>query len=195
MRARAVFLCLSAVFLLSGCVGAPPATTQPDMTFANFTPVRLDVAGIEVRGDYKPPMKEPNVEHTFSTPLYVAVENLVKGKLVASGSENVLRVIIEDASVVREDLPVTKGFMDVFLTEPSGILKARILLRFEMVDPQSPDVVLSRAEVTARRTRTLMEDDSLADRDRAYLTLTEDMMDDLNDGLTTVVKNAFGKKM
>ena len=195
MRTNVVFLCLSVVFLLSGCVGAPPAATQPDITFANFTPIQLDVAAVEVLGEYKPPMKEPNVEHTFSTPLYVVVENLVKKKLIASGSENVLRVIIGDASVVQEELPVTRGFMDVFLVEPSKLLNASVLLRFEMVNLLSPDVILGHAEVSAKRTRTLMEDASIIDRDRAYLGLTEDLMGDLNNGLITVVKNAFGKKM
>ncbi|MCK4944810.1 MAG: hypothetical protein KAS59_00925 [Alphaproteobacteria bacterium] len=195
MRTSVVFLCLSVVFLLSGCVGAPPATTQPDMTFANFTPIQLDVVAVEILGDYKPPLREPNIEHTFSTPLYVVIENLMKKELIASGSENVLRVIIEDASVVREKLPVTTGFRDVFLVEPSERLNASVLLRFEMVNRLSPDVVLGHAEVSAKRTRTLMEDASLADRDRAYFGMTEDLMCDLNNGLMTVVKNTFGKKM
>ena len=196
MKISSVFLCLSVVFLLSGCcVAAPPVTIQPNMTFANFTPIELNVAAVEVRGDYKPPMKEPNIEHTFSTPLYVAVEKFVKRELIASGSENVLRVIIKDASVVRKELPVTKGFKDIFLIEPSELLKAKVLLRFELVNAQSSDIVLSQVEVIAKRTKTLMEDASLADRDRAYLALTEAMMNDLNDGFMNVVKNAFGKKM
>ncbi len=195
MRRSSVFLCLSVVFLLSGCCDAPPATTLPDMTFANLTPIELDVAAVEVRGDYKPPMKEPNIEHTFSTPLYVAVEKLIKRELIASGSENVLRVIIKDASVVREELPVTRGFKDIFMIEPSELLKAKVLLRFELVNDQSSDIVLSQAEVIARRTKTLMEDASLADRDCAYLNLTEALMNDLDAGFMNVVKNAFGKKI
>jgi len=145
MKKSIVFIYLSAALLLSGCTGAPPASTPPDLTFANLAPITLDVAAIEVRDDYKPPLHAPNIEHTFPTPPYVAAGNLLKKQLVAGGSENVLRVIIEDASVVREELPVTRGFMDALLQEPSEELKGKVLLRFELIDPKAPDAVLGHA--------------------------------------------------
>jgi len=193
MRMSAFFLGLSAVILLSGCVKSPPASRPPDMTFANMKPLEMNVAKIEVQNNYRPPLQDPNVEHTFRTPPYVAAENLVKKQLIAAGTENLLRVNIDDASVIREELPLTQGFMGNFMHEPAERLRAKVLLRFELFDLKAPDIVIGHAEVIAKREKTLMEGTSLADRDRAYFNLTEDMMDDLNDGLRSVVKNTFGK--
>jgi hypothetical protein len=194
MKMRAVFLCLPAVILLSGCAESLSTSHLPEMTFANFTPVELNVEKIEVRDDYKPPLKDPNVEHTFQTPTYVAAENLLKKQLVAAGRDDVLRAVITDASVVREALPMTRGFWGVFTHEPAERLKAKVVVRFELANQQAPDIVIGRVELTARRTKTLMEGTSVADRDSAYFKLTEDMMNDLDNGLMTVVKNAFGKR-
>ncbi len=88
------------------------------MTFVNFKPVEINAAKIEVIDSYKPPLQDPNVDHTFLTPPYVAAVILLKKQLVATGSDNELRVIIDDASVIREELPVTKGFMGLFAGNP-----------------------------------------------------------------------------
>lgn len=195
MKLRSVFLCLFVAAILSGCVATSQGVPRPpEMTFDNFHKVELDVARINVRNAYRPPMKDPHIEHLFPTPPYAAVEHLVKKQLVAAGDDRVLNVIIDDASVVREELTVQKGLWNVLTREPDVRLKAKVLLRFELVNPKAPDIVLGHAEVMARRTRTLLEGTSVADRDRAYFDLTEDLMDDLNDGLRTVVKNTFGKK-
>ncbi len=194
MRLREILLGLTVIAALTGCMEGPPVSTPPDMTFANFQPLPINAAKIEVVDNYKPPMQDPNVEHSFRTPPYVAAERLLKKQLVAAGNDNVLRAIIEDASVVSEELPTTKGFMGAFTQEPSERLKAKVLVRFELVNPRAPDVVLGHAEVIAKRDKSLMESISPADRDRAYFSLTEDLMDDLNDGMRSIVKNTFGKK-
>ena len=194
MRINGICAVVAALFLLTGCVESMPDTHPPELTFANYQPVDLDVASIDVRDDYKPPMQDPNIEHTFPTPPYVAAKKLVKQQLIPAGSANALRVIIEDASVIREELPVEHGILDAFTRQPSERLRAKVLLRFELYSPQAPDIVLGHAEVIAKRTKTLLEDTSIADRDHAYFSLTEDLMDDLNDGLRSIVKNTFGKK-
>ncbi|MCE9508195.1 MAG: hypothetical protein K8R48_07805 [Alphaproteobacteria bacterium] len=194
MKMRSVFLCLPVVFLLSGCAGSPSATSQPEMTFADLQPFELKVAKIEVRDDYKPPMKAPNVEHSFPVPPYISAENLLKKQLVAAGGGNVLRVIIKEASVVREELPVTGGFWGAFKHEPAERLKAQLIVGFELAGQQAPDIVTGTAEVTAKRSKTLMEDASAADRDSAYFALTEELMHDLNKGLVEVVAKSFGKR-
>jgi hypothetical protein len=193
MKTGSVVLCLFVILALAGC-GAPPSSSRsPELTFANLQPVALNVAKIEVRDDYKPPLKEPNVEHLFQTPLYAAAENLLKKQLAAAGHDDILRVIITDASVMRESLPMTKGFWGAFTHQPAERLKARVVVRFELASPQAPDIVIRHIELTAKRTKTLMDGLSIADRDNAYFSLTEDMMNDLNGGLTTMVKNSFGK--
>jgi hypothetical protein len=194
MRTFVALLGLLAIAGLSGCEEGPPVSTPPEMTFDNLQPLQINAEKIEVVDNYKPPLQDPNVEHTFRTPPYTAAEKLLKKQLVPAGNENTLRAIVEDASVVREELPITRGIAGAFMQEPAEKLKAKVLVRFELVDPKAPDIVIGHAEVIARREKSLMEGISVADRDRAYFALTEDLMDDVNDGLRSIVKNTFGKK-
>jgi hypothetical protein len=190
-----LFLGFCAALFLSACVEAAPGSRPPAMGFDNVSPVILDVMKIEVIDNYHPPLKDPNVEHTFPTTPAVAVRKLAERQLVAEGGHNILRVIIEDASVVREEILREKKFWEVFRREPSERLKAKVLLRFELVSERAPDIVVGRAEVLAKRHKDLLEGISLADRDRAYFRLTGDLMDDVSDGMKNIVRNTFGKKI
>lgn len=193
MKKHAVFMgAVAAVVLsLSACAGEP-SYRAPDLTFANVAPVSLNVAQIEVRDAYKPPMTPPNVEHTFQTPLYVTTENLLKRQLAAGGQANILRAVITDASVVREELPVDGGFMNYFKIEESARLNGRVVVRFELVSADAPDIVIRHMTLTVKRQKTILEDASVSDLERASFRLTEDMMSDLSGGIMTSVRGAFG---
>jgi hypothetical protein len=165
------------------------------MSFATVPPVMLGVGKIEVSDQYKPPMQAPSVDHLFKPTPVDAVKKLVNKALVAEGAAGrTLRVIIDDASVVDEPLPMTDGFWGNFTQEPSDRYKAKIALRFQLVDDAAPDIIIGHAEVMASRNRTLLKGTSLADRDRAGYALTAELMGDVNDGLQTIVKNTFGRK-
>lgn len=195
MNIHAILACCVVMVLLSGCVEALPGAHSLQMTFDNLEKVKIEAARIEVRDDYRPPLRDPHVEHLFPTPPYVAVATLAKNQLLAVGSDNVLRVIIVDASVVREALPTDRDFLGVVMREPSERLKATVLLRFELASESAPDIVLGHADITVNRTKTLMEGLSLADRDRATFAMTEDLMRDVNKAFLTVVRNSFGQKI
>lgn len=176
---------------LAACAMPDPATT-PDLSLAGVQPVRLNVAAIEIAEAYRAPMGPPNVDHLFKTPPAAATRALLGHALVAAGPMNTLRAVIEDASVVNEDLPVDNSALGKFKREPSNIYRARVAVRFELFDPAAPDIVLGRAEVTATRNRTLMKGDTLAERDRAAYEMTRDLMQDVASGINTIVKNTFG---
>jgi hypothetical protein len=188
------YIALFTVILLAACTDAPPASVPPDLNFANLQPIQVNAASVDVVDNYKPPLQDPNIEHTFRLPTYVAAERLLRHQLVAAGTEHTLRAIIEDASVIRSELPQDKGFMSYFTSQQTERLQAKVLVRFELVDPKAPDIVLGHAEVVARREKTLTEGMSPAERDQAYFNLTEDTMDEVNDGLKSIVQGTFGKK-
>jgi hypothetical protein len=185
---------LLGVLLLTACVDTPPGPALPDLDFARVAPVALDVEKIEVTDAYAQPMKPPNVEHLFRVPPDVAVKRLLEKALVASGASHTLRVTIDNAAVLDQELPVTEGVMGTFRREPSDIYKATVSLRFELVDPAAPDIVIGHAEIVARRNVTLLRGDSPAERDRAAFNLTKALMDDVAEGLKTTVRETFGKK-
>lgn len=189
-----IFFTALFLILLQACTQGSPDASVPDLTFAQMQPISLDVAKIEFVDAYRPPMMSPNVEHLFLTTPMKVTRDLVARQLVAAGTRNVLRVMLDDASVVSEELPMTRGLWGAFAQEPAERYKAKVSLRFELVDSAAPDVILGHAEVIAKQNKTLFEGISIAERDRAYLGLMEDLMDNVSDGFATVVRSTFGMK-
>lgn len=194
MRKLIIAAALLCIGMMPGCVSAPPESAQqPALTFAHMSPVLLNVAKVEIFDAYKPPMQNPNAEHLMPTPPASAARILAAEKLLADGDSRILRVLIEDASVIRENLPLTEGFWGVLSQEPAERYKARVALRFELVNEEAPDITVGHASVIGTRTKTLVEGVSPAERDRAMTELTEGLMSDLYDGFDTVVRGTFGK--
>ncbi len=195
MKTVSKALALSVMLMLSACIDAPPASSpKTELTFAQMQSIPLHVARVEVIDEFKSPVSGGHVEHLFPIAPSVAVKDLLAKKLSAEGVDNILRVIITDASVKEEKLAVTEDFLGNFRREPSERYNARVALRFELVNEQAPDIVIGNASVIGQRTKTVLEDTSPADRDRAYLLLTEELMTDVYNGLDTVVRDTFGRK-
>lgn len=193
MTALPLMAAIAVLLTVAACTSAPPMTlTQPDLTFAQMQNIPLAVARIEVVDHYKPPMAGKNIEHEFATPPAAAARNLIESTLQAKGDRQILRVLIDDASVRMDKLPVRTDLAGVFTREPSERYVARVALRFELVNEDAPDIIVGRANVSSDRTSTLAENASLSDRDQAYVALTEALMRDLYEGLSTTVRGNFG---
>jgi hypothetical protein len=182
------------VLSLTACTQGVPQGAPPDLSFNTAQPVSLNVAAVEMKQNYVPSTQAPHVDYSFKTQPAVALNALLNRRLVAGGTSNTLRVIIEDASVIKEELPITTGFWGVMTQEPSARYVAHVAVKFELVDPAAPDIVLGRAQVTADRSRMIMKGASPAERDRAAEDLTADILADVSAGLDTIVRGTFGRQ-
>ena len=176
--------------LLAGCTEGPPETQTPVLTFSQMQPISINVAQVVVQDKYTSAMKEPYVEHLFKQTPAAAARELVGKQLSPRGPDRLLRVVIEDASVIKEDLKSDDSFMGLFTYEQTERYKGRVALRFELLRNASSDFVLGHAEVVADRVITLMEDASPAEREMAFFRMNEGMMQDLYKGLQTT----FGRE-
>lgn len=179
---------------LSACAMNPPETEVPQLTFAQVQSVSVNAARIDVVDEYHSPMNRPNVEHLFKTTPAQAVHQLVQKQLIADGGQNILRVVIEDASVVQRDLPVQTGFVGAFSKEAAQQYDAKMALRFELVDQAAPDIVVARARVNAARSTTAENNISPAARDRIFFKLTEDLLNDVSTGISGTVRETLGRR-
>lgn len=189
MKFMAMF---AAVLLLSSCQSAPPDTQTPVLMFDTLPQISMNVARIEIVDGYQPPMRAPNVDHLFKQPPREVARRVLEKQLTANGSNHTLRVIIEDASVVKKDLPVSQGFTGFFTNEQSEEYASRVSLKFQLISDDTPDRVVADAFVLSERTQTLLEDSSPAERDMAFFTLDENIMQDLRKGIEGSVKRTFG---
>lgn len=171
--------------VLAACVNSI-APNVPQMDFKQYGIQRLNVERIKIVNDYKPPLREPNVEHNFVTPPYVAAQQWAQNRFQAVGNIGQATVRVLDAKVIHQNMPVRNGVEGMFYNDQGEKLEARLVVRVEVESPQYENIPYAEAEVV--RNMTLPENITLAERDRAYQQLTTDMISELNRVMTQSIQ-------
>jgi len=180
------------VFLVAACSSAPPPPPQfADIRFTNKPPIVLRASIVDIRDEYEPPFKPPFVEQTFPIPPARAVANWARDRLKATdpSSPQRVRVTITDASVKEIDLRLTPGLRGAFTKDQSQRYDASVALRVDLLDDHGSPVRSVTASAT--RSRTVAEDITLNDRDRVFYTMTEQLMQDLDQDLDSKIRGSF----
>ena len=185
--------CFAAVLMLSGCLTSNVTNEWPDIAYGKSPAVRVNAARLDIQDVYRAPMGAPNVDHLFKVTPSMAAQTLASRQVIPVGGQNVMRVIVEDASVRRSTLPPKEGVLGLLPTEPDEQFDARVALRFELADEAAPDIVTGRASVVATRQRTLTGGATLAQREKAYHDIVQALVDDLSQGILTTVGGTFGQ--
>ena len=179
MLFRETFAALAiALIALSGC-STPVAQKQfPEITFHHLPPIRLDVARIDYTPRYVAPVNSPNIGHEFPTPPVVAAERWIADRLVAVGSRGTAVVTIREAFATETRLPLKKGVTGAFTTDQEWRYDAQVDIAIEVSDPDAQRS--ARANAGAKQSRTIGEDASLADREKLWFELVEQLMNRFN---------------
>lgn len=171
-------IALIAVGALGACETTVTRPVIPELSFKHLPALSFKVGRIEFVEKFQSPLRPPNVEHLFPTPISAALRRWSDDRLKAEGGLNVMHVIIEDASAVAEELETNKDLEGLFTTEQAERVDARLLVRIEISDENGAVLAFTSTEVT--RTRTTPENVSLSDRDQIYNDLTMAVMNDFN---------------
>lgn len=175
MLFRGTFAVLAVTLIaLTGC-GTPGAQKQfPELTFNHLPPIRLDVARIDYAPRYLAPANSPNIGHEFPTPPVVAAERWIADRLIAAGNRGTAVVTIREATATETRLPLKRGITGAFTTDQEWRYDAKVEIAIEVSDPDSQRS--ARANAGAIQGRTVGEDASLADREKVWFDLVEQMM-------------------
>lgn len=186
-------LALAAVLMieLAGCASSPPPPSFATITYLERQPIALDVANIEVRQDYRPPLTPPNVEHRFPVSLSETVARWAQDRLRPVGSAGTATFIVTDASVVEEPLPTRKGLTGLLTTDQEARLRGRVAARLEV--SQGGGLATGFVEANAVRTQTIPEGITLAERDRVFYRMEEALAKDLDRELEAAVREKLGQ--
>lgn len=160
--------------LLAACETMPSRHELPQITFAHLAPIALDVSKVEVISNYVPPMKAPNVEHQFPIQPEAALKRWAADRLKPDGHGDTARFVITNASVVEQDLPMSKGLSGVFKKEQAQRYDGTAEATLEIVDARG--VRKGFAAARAFYSRTVREDASMNDRERAWFEIVEALM-------------------
>ena len=161
---------------LAACETPVQMQKLPNLTFAHLTPIKLDVAKIDVVVRYQPTLREPNVEHLFPTPPATALKQWVKDRLRAVGGSGIARLVILNASAVETSLSQKKGFTATFTKQQSQRYDATVEARLEISSS------LGQGSTSAHATRftTVREDITINKRERIWFDLTEALVGDFD---------------
>ncbi len=173
-----VLLTLVFGFSLAGCEATVPSRTFPELTYQHLGLIELDVGSVERKSSYKSPMTSPNVDHLFPTPPLDALNKWAAERLIASGSKDVARFTIVEASVKESALEKKKGLEGAFTKEQSERYEARLEAILEILDETGHSKGFASANVS--RSITVREDATVNDREQAWFNLTEALMKDIN---------------
>ncbi len=188
--ARTVGLAAAMCGMLAACETPDPEPAFAELSYAHLGAIPLDVRRIEVVRAYKPPTKKPNVEHLFPVSPLTTAERWVKDRLRAAGRAGVARATISRASVIEVPLKRTEGVRGVFTKDQTERYDGLIEITIRILDDDGREKasVMARAE----RSRTVAEDVSLIDREKAWFEMTEAMMNDLNASLQRQINKHLG---
>lgn len=165
---------LLGIGVTAACSSAPPAPpVMPDITYSHKAPLSVAAADIMLVESFSSPRQEPHIEHLVKQPPAAIVRRWVAQRLQADGTEGQLRVNIEDASLVQEQLPVKTGLADIFYDEQSARITGRLTVRVDYSGPRGLVSHFAIADVAA--SRTVPEGATLNERDRAVFGVVESL--------------------
>mgnify|MGYP006919315494 CR=1 FL=1 len=178
-----------AIVALGACESSVSRPVIPELSFKHLPALSLKVGRIEIVEKYRSPLRPPNVEHLFPTPISAALRRWSDDRLKAEGGPNVMHVIIEDASAVAEELETNKDLEGLFTTEQAERVDARLQVRIEISDENG--AVLAFISTEATRSRTTPENVTLTERDQIYNDLIMAVMNDFNTSQEQGIRRHF----
>lgn len=189
----AILAAVVALPLLAGCATPPAQQNFADLSYRHLAPINLAVGAFDVETRYIPPLKEPNVEHRAPVPPYNAIRQWGMDRIKTHGGENRARLVILDASIVEVPLSVTPGLKGMFTRDQAARYDGKMSVMLEILDPAG----VQRAFVTGRanRSQTVPEGATIAERERVWFAITEEMMRQLNQELEENIGRYFGNFM
>lgn len=190
LRNAAVILAgLAPALLAGGCATEPPTPYYPELTYGHLGKIALDVARIDIKTNYIPPLKPPNVEHRAPVPPYVLIRRWGNDRLAAAGRGRVANLVILDASIRETRLEVQGGVKGMLTREQGARYDGRAAVLLEIRDFGGRQL----AFVTARATRsmTVPEGAPIAERERVWFTMSEDLVAELDRQLEREIREHF----
>ncbi len=157
-----------------------------EITFGHLSPISLDVAAIDIVVAYQPSLQAPNVEYEFPVPPASAAERWAADRLQAVGASGRAVVTIVDASVIEVALKKSSGLKGLFTTDQSERYDATVRLTIEAVDLNRQ--LTARAEAEAKRSRSVRESVTLAEREKLWFALTETLLADFDGAMEQQIR-------
>ena len=181
--------CLAAFFLslaVAACETPVEQRAFSEITFRHLTPISLNVAVIDIVVTFQSTLRPPNVEYEFPVPPATAAKRWAAERLQAVGASGRAVVTIVEASVVEVVLKKSTGLKGLFTTDQSERYDATVRVVIDAADLNRQ--LTARAAAEAKRSRSVRESVTLAEREKTWFALTETLMADFDSAMEEQIR-------
>ena len=117
--------------------------------------------------------------------------NWLSDRLSAVGGQDVVQAIITKASVLEVPLKRSRGIRGAFTNDQSERYDATLAMKINILDSRGN--LLGTVSSEAKRSQTVSEDSTLAQREQVWFRMVEAMMNDLNRSMEKQVAQYFSR--
>jgi len=175
--------------LVVACSSSYETFRPPPLDFSGRPPLRLAVERVTVQSAYRPRDAAPYVDNLMPLKPEDAIRQMLEARLVAAGGPGAVQAVILDASVKEEELETQSGLRGFFTTEPAARLEGRFQVQVDRLSATGE--VVKSVSTAVTRTASIPEDVGYAERQRIGYELVRNLVQDLDEGLTTNVRANF----
>lgn len=191
IKTRRLFV-LGALVLASvaACRSAPVPPPLTPISFANFGPIVLNVAAVDVVDARRP--VPGAVSDKAPTPPVEAAKRWAAQRLQAAGSNGRVRVVVTDGSIVEQKLQKTDGVRGYFTNDQTARYDGRLGVE---ITGDLPGETSFRGSTRALATAsaTVAENASIAEREAVLNDLVRTLADSLNARLDAGIRKDLAR--
>ncbi|MEE2932166.1 MAG: hypothetical protein VX941_01940 [Pseudomonadota bacterium] len=168
----------SSLIVVVACEAPRERPLTGPTSFSKLSKINLDVAKIDVKRIYKAPLKSPYIEHEMPNQLLDAAERWAKDRLRAVGKYGVASLTIDQASVVEVKLEKVGGIRGAFTNNQGERYDVVLSVGIEVLKAANGGQAAART--TVRASRTISENATIAERERLWEQMNNDVMGEFN---------------
>ena len=177
--------------LASACETAITEKKFSDLRYTHLPTISLAVARVDVINNYHTSAKKPHVESEFPISPAKVASNWLRDRISAVGGSDVVQATVTKASVLEVPLKRSSGIRGAFTNDQSERYDATLALKIDIIDFRGN--LLGTVSSEAKRSQTVSEDSTLAQREQVWFRMVEAMMNDLNRSMEKQVAQYFSR--
>lgn len=181
------FTVFVAVAGLQGCTTSVPAPL-PTLTFEHMGTFPVDVASVEIENRYDRGSDPQDVSAALPASLDKALDDYARARLRPAGQGGVLRFIVENASVHHQVVEPSDKLLDWTGMARKDFYEVEVKIGMEVSSADGWKGG-SRSSVNIRRNIAIPQSGTVAQKDREKFDFLENLMADVDQAVTSALKD------
>lgn len=185
-----IALTTAAILALSACVETPIQQVRPALDYSALAVTTFDVNEKIVINDASLSAEAKKMAETYNLSIESALKEWLKHRVKKGGSQGTFYVIIKENSVGTRKLATTGGIQGYFKREQAEELTGTVEVLFS-IEGSAQQLPPAEASVKVHAKETLPEEASATEREKAYRSLINRLIANVNDESQKQFDNYF----